>query len=86
MAGRFGADNLTSRQVAASLLTLFDDVMVVTSASTESSFALAADELPFDRDRLAEVLHANGVFQFVIFDTPAVKAIVGNVQAATQNQ
>jgi hypothetical protein len=85
MAGRFGVDNLISRQVAASLLTLFDDVMVVTSASTETSFALAADELPFDRDRLAEVLHANGVFQFVIFDTPAVKAIVGNVQAVRQN-
>jgi hypothetical protein len=86
MAGRFGVDNLTSRQVAASLLALFDDVIVVTSASTESSFALAADELPFDRNRLADVLQANGATQFVIFDTLAVEAIVGNVQTVTQDR
>lgn len=79
MPGRF-IDNPTAHQVVAPLLSQFDEVIVVTSASTGSSFALAADELPFDRDRLAEVLQANGETQFVIFDTLAVTAIVGDRQ------
>jgi hypothetical protein len=85
MPGRF-IDNPTAHQVVAPLLSQFDEVIVVTSASTGSSFALAADELPFDRDRLAEVLQANGETQFVIFDTPAVRAIVGALQTGTKGQ
>lgn len=85
MPGQF-IDNPTSHQVVVALLLQFDEVIVVTSASTGSSFALAADELPFDRKRLAEVLHANGETQFVIFDTPAVKAIVGTLQTGAQGQ
>jgi hypothetical protein len=54
--------------------------MIVTWASTETSIALAADELPFDRNGLIEVLYTNGETEFVIFETPAVKAIVGDVQ------
>ena len=85
MPGRF-IDNPASHQVVAALLPQFDEVVVVTSASTGSSFALAADHLPFDRNRLAEVLQANGETQFMIFDTPAVKAIVGTLQTWTQGQ
>lgn len=79
-------DNPASHQLVASLLPQFDQVIVVTSASTNSSFALAADEFQFDRSRLAEVLQAYGEIQFVIFDAPAVEAIVGNVPAGTQTQ
>jgi hypothetical protein len=78
--GHFGINNLTSRQAAASLLTEYAEVMIVTWASTETSIALAADELPFDRNGLIEVLYTNGETEFVIFETPAVKAIVGDVQ------
>ncbi len=85
MPGRF-IDNPVSRQVVAALLPQFDEVVVVTSASTGSSFALAADHLPFDQNRLAEVLQANGETQFMIFDTPAVKAIVGTLQTGAQGQ
>lgn len=85
MPGRF-IDNPVAHQVVAALLPQFDEVYVVTSASTGSSFALAADELPFDRNRLAEVLQANGETQFVIFETPAVKAIVSTTQTSMQSQ
>lgn len=78
--GHFGVDNLSARQAAAALLAEFDAVMIVTWASTEASIALAADELPFDRNHLTQVLYENGETQFVIFDTLAVRALVGDIQ------
>lgn len=75
--GRFGGDNLPAREVAAALLGLYDDVLVLTLPSMESSVVFAADELLFDRDAITEILHANGITQFVIFETPAVRALVG---------
>jgi hypothetical protein len=78
--GRFGIDNLASRQATAALLAEFDEVIVITWASAESSLALAADDLPFDRNSLTELLYANGETQFVIFEPLAVQAIVGDVQ------
>jgi hypothetical protein len=79
--GRFGIDNLASRQATAALLAEFDEVIVVTWASAESSLALAADDLPFDRNSLTELLYANGETQFVIFEPLAVRAIVGDVSS-----
>jgi hypothetical protein len=76
--GIFGSDNLEARQVSARLLDMYDEVIVVTMNSSNSSLVLAAHEIPFDRDQIAELLRENGETQFIIFDTPAVKAIVGN--------
>jgi hypothetical protein len=42
---------------------------------------LTGDALPFDQADLTNILHANGISQFIIFDTPAVKAIVGDLEA-----
>ena len=84
--GHFGINNLPSRQVAAALLAEFDEVMIVTWASTEASIALAADVMPFDRSRLTQVLYDNDETQFVIFDTPAVRALVGDIQPAPSAQ
>jgi hypothetical protein len=78
--GHFSPDNLPAREAAAALLAEFDDVMIVTWAATDASIALAAAELPFDRNALSQMLTENGVTQFVIFDTPAVQALVGNVE------
>jgi hypothetical protein len=50
---------------------------VLTLPSMESSVVFAADTLPFDRDMITEILHANGITQFVIFETPAVRALLG---------
>jgi len=79
MSGLFSAENLTARQFVASLLTVFDQVAVITFPATQSSIVIAGDTLPFDRNTLAEVLHASGETQFVIFDVPAVRAIAGEV-------
>jgi hypothetical protein len=86
MVGTFGVDNLTSRQVTASLLAIFDEVMVVTLPTAGLSIVLAAPDLPFDRDSLSEVLRANGITQFIIFETASVKAIVGDIQPPIQDK
>lgn len=43
------------------------------------------DELPFDQNNLSEILRTNGETQFIILDTPAVRAIVGDL-TVLQNQ
>ena len=82
MPGIFGADNLTAQQAAGSLLTVFDEVMVLVLPAAGSSIALAGDTLPFDQDAITEVLHSLGETQFIIFDTAIVESIVGDVRPA----
>jgi spermidine synthase len=79
----FVPSNPVSRRVAASLLAVFDQVMVVTPASADWSFAYASDSLPFDRNQLATALRESGEMEFLIYDTPAVRAIVGDARPIT---
>jgi spermidine synthase len=79
----FAFDDIVSRRVVASLLAAFDEVMVVTPESAGWSFAYASDDLPFDRQTLEAALRASGEVQFVIFETPAVKAFVGDAPPIT---
>lgn len=79
--GRF-VDNPAAHRVVASLLAVSDGVMVITSISTATSYALTAGDRPLDKARVADVLHTHGVTEFVIFDSAAVKVIVGAAQAA----
>ena len=78
VAGLFGMDQILSKQVAAANLGLFDQVMVVALPSAESSFILSGDTLPFDQATLSDILRANGVTQFIVFDTPAVRQMTMN--------
>ena len=78
VAGMFGMDRMPSQRVAAANLTLFDQVMVVTLPSAESSLILSGDTLPFDQATLTNILQANGVTQFIVFDTPAVRQMTAN--------
>ncbi len=75
-------DNI-SRRVAASALQVFDEVLVITPASVGWSFIIAADNLPFSREELDAALRQNGEVQFSTFDTPAVRAVVGNTTPIT---
>jgi spermidine synthase len=79
----FAPDDIVSRRIAASLLANFGEVMVITSASAGWSFAYAGQTLPFDRTTLADSLRANGELQFVIYETPIVRDIVGDAQPIT---
>lgn len=73
--------NPAAQPIAASLLTLFDDVMVVTLSSTRSSIAFASHSLPFNQEVLAEIVRQSGEEEFVILDITAVRAIADNTSA-----
>jgi spermidine synthase len=79
----FEPDDLVSRRITASLLANFDQVVVYTPRSAGWSFALAADRLSVTHDDLAAALRASGEAQYVIFETPAVRAIVANAPPIT---
>jgi hypothetical protein len=79
MIGRFGGDNLPARQMVGALLSIYEDVLVISLPNLDSSLAFAADELPFDQADVTEMLHAAGETQFVIFDTAAVRVFTGNL-------
>ncbi len=91
-AGGIVAANLTSpfvptatvsRRVAASLLAVFNEVMIVTPESVGWSFAFAADRLPFTREELETALRESGETQFSVFDTEAVRQMVGDAAPIT---
>jgi len=72
-----------SRRVAASVLQVFDEVIVITPASVGWSFIIAADDLPFTRAELEAALRQTEETQFSIFETVAVQAIVGDAPPIT---
>jgi hypothetical protein len=75
--GVFGSDDVAALNYAASLLSQFDMVMVVTVPSAQSITFIAGDILPFDRQSLSEFLLSKGEIEFVIFDTSAVRTLAG---------
>lgn len=75
LVGRFGPDNAAARDHTRALLDLYAEVVVLILMPDGASYALAADDLPYDRDALTTLLNQQGVIQFILFDTPAVEAI-----------
>ncbi len=70
-------DNPAATPITSSLLTLFDDVMVVTLPSAGSSVAFAGYSLPFNEAALAEIMVQSGEEEFVILDMDEVRGIAG---------
>jgi spermidine synthase len=83
MTSSFMPGDTISTRVAASLLQVFDEVIIVTPASVGWSFAFAADDLPFTRDELDAALHGIGEVRFSTFDTDAVRMIAGDAAPIT---
>lgn len=79
----FSPNSLTARRIAASLLVNFAQVTIYTPASAGWSFALASNHLTIDQNTLAGALQDSGEQQYVIYETPAVRAIVGDAQPIT---
>jgi spermidine synthase len=79
----FAPDDLVSRRIAAGLLMTFDDVTVVTVESVGWSFAYASDNLPFGVEVLEAALRDSGEIHYAIYNTTAVRTIVGDAQPIT---
>ncbi|MHB8628945.1 MAG: spermine/spermidine synthase domain-containing protein [Aggregatilineales bacterium] len=78
LSSTFTPTRTLAKQVVAGLLANFAQVIVVTSASADLSFAYASDDLPFDNLALEQTLRANNEAQFLIYQPPAVRQIVGD--------
>lgn len=83
MTSSFIPGDTISRRVAASLLQVFKQVIVLTPASVGWSFVIAGDNLPFNREELEATLRQNGEVQFSTFDTAAVRSITGDALPIT---
>jgi spermidine synthase len=78
---QFTPGDESTRRIAASLLTVFDEVIVVSSRSTGLSFAYAGQQLPFSADDLQLAIEVAGETEFGIFETASVQAIAGNASS-----
>jgi hypothetical protein len=83
--GTYDPKNIFMRQMTSSLLSEYAEVMVVVIPPIESSYIFAGAVLPFDRDSLVELLHSDGKFEFVIFETAVVRALVGDTETPTSS-
>lgn len=83
MTSTFVPGDTISSRIAASLLEVFDEVIVITPASVGWSFVFAADDLPFTRQELETALRDSGEVQFSIFETAAVEIIAGDAPPIT---
>lgn len=61
--------------LASSLLTLFDEVLVVVLPQQQISIAFAGPRLPFDQARLAELIIESGEMEFVILATAELQVV-----------
>jgi hypothetical protein len=72
------ADNPAAPSIAAALLTLFDDVIVVNLPSAQASVAFAGPQLPFTIDTLAQLAAQSGETDFTILNATTLHTIAAN--------
>ncbi len=68
-------DNPAAPPLVASLLTLFDDVVVITLPTDQVSIAFAGPYLPFTTDTLAQLARESGETDFTILDGASLQVI-----------
>ena len=74
------ADNPAAAPIASALLTLFDDVIVITLTDRQVSLAFASAALPFNPDTLSQLAQQSGENNFDILTVSTLRSI------ATQSQ
>ena len=71
-------NNPAAPQYANSLLTLFDDVIVVILPTAKISIAFASQSLPFDQALLEVILRESGETDYLILGTPEIRSLAEN--------
>lgn len=80
---RLRENNTVSRRISASLLDVFDDVVIVTSESSRLSYAFAGNHLPFDFIQLQDVLESNGESTYTLLHHDAIQFLVDDAEPIT---
>lgn len=71
-------DNPAAASIVDALLTLFDDVVIITLTDSQVSIAFASAQLPFDTDTLAQLAAESGETEFTILTMPTLHAIAAD--------
>lgn len=74
----FGIENSHSLSVVRALASEYSEIYVVALPSESVSVIFAGDTIALDRDMLTEALHAQGIIEFIIFDSASVMVILEN--------
>ena len=74
-------DNVNAPQIAASLLTLFNDVMAVTLPASQTSIVFASQTLPFDANVLSEIVSQSSEDEFIILEMSDIQLLASNKSA-----
>ncbi|MGB1285290.1 MAG: hypothetical protein ACPG7F_02055 [Aggregatilineales bacterium] len=69
--------NPIAQQIARDLLKIFDEMMILTLPHADLTIIFAANRLPYDTDTLTMLLNNAGERGFIVFDTVAIRALVG---------
>ncbi len=75
MDGIFGIDNPSSRQMSATLLEQYKNVIVVSLPTQHTTTLIASNTLFISRDDISTLLHNIGQTNFIIFEREIVQAI-----------
>ncbi len=78
----FSFENTPMLEIIVTLLPDYDEVIVLSLVSSESSLILAGNDLAFDQNSLTESLTAIGETQYIIFDTPVLEALAPQFQTS----
>ena len=78
LSGTFSAENETPLTVAASMLAVFNQILIYTPREAQLSFAIAGNALPFSRQELAESGKTFGASYMQIFDQPEIVKLVNH--------
>ena len=76
--GIFAFENQPVQQAVISLLPYYNEIIVLSLVSTQSSLVFASDTLPFDQQSLSQVLQDVGETQFIILDTSLLEILATN--------
>jgi hypothetical protein len=76
-------ENAAAPAIASSLLTLFEEVLVVALPGERTSVAFAGQQLPFGRSVLSDALQQSGEEQFAILDTAALRNLAAGRSTTT---
>ncbi|MEO1287886.1 MAG: hypothetical protein AAFV93_08960, partial [Chloroflexota bacterium] len=77
----FSVNSGLTREIAHDLLAYHEQVTIVALPSEERSMFFAGAVLPFDNDILADLLHANGIVEFIIYETEVVRVFTASLDS-----
>ncbi|MGB7339488.1 MAG: hypothetical protein WBC91_11405 [Phototrophicaceae bacterium] len=75
----FTPNNQAALQLAHALLDVYQEISVIVLPNQDKTIIFAGDNIPFDRDTITDLLHANGQIEFIIYETDVVRVFTATL-------